>query len=105
MNESVLQARIKERAEKRVAKDVKTAVKVLANHPILENLRIGKLKLVSAYGYCPATDLFHGNGQVLLLKETNFEAVRQSLLEKYIAEETDGILKQLALLQDYMTHD
>ncbi len=102
MTETMLQKRIREKAEERVIEDIKTAQTVLGRHPILNRLRIGRFGLVATMGYCPATDLFNNSEQTLLEKETNFGEIKSDLTQKYIGEETDAILRQLAILQEYM---
>lgn len=102
MEQTVLQKRIEARAAEKVQRDIEQAFVVLSQNPILERLRIGKLQLVSRFGHCPGTDLFHKSDCTLLRKETNLEEVRAELMQKYIEIETDGILAGLTMVSQYL---
>jgi len=111
MEKSVLEKRIIEKAKNRFDQDVESAREVLAKHPILNALWIHikdnvKLKLCAVHGYCPATDLFtYSHDRKLLCENTNFYEIKSKLMEKYIEEETDKILNQLSILQDYIINE
>lgn len=112
MELSAFEKRIAEKAQERFADDVTSAHTLLKNHPILNTLCLKgedgiKLRLASgSMGYCPSTDLFvPGVDRSLLKACTDFLEVKDMLIKKYIAEETDLILGQLSLLREYLAEN
>ena len=102
MEKTALENRIEQRATARFEKDVEQALVIACKSPVLARLRVGKLNLVSEYGHCPSTDLFHKGDRTLLRKETNIRDIRAELIQKYIQEETDELLANVALLAEFL---
>ena len=102
MDKTVLEARIEQRATKLFEHDLEQALVIASQNPVLERLRIGKFKLVSAYGHCPSTDLLNKSDRTLLRKETNIEEVKAELIQKYIEKETEAVLAGIATIAEYL---
>lgn len=107
MEKSILEKRIIQKAKDRFEEDVRKAGVEISKNPILSVLRFNgsNLKLGnSGMGYCPSTDLFNASpDRGLLCTHTNFKVIESDLISEYVAEETDKILSQLALLQEYIS--
>jgi len=106
MNKSFLEKAIEKRAEKRFEEDFESACKSIAVSPILNRLKIGKHSLGNNMGYSN-TDLFvKANPQSDSLKnETNFLEVKETLINKYIQEETYNVLNQVDILQNFLENN
>lgn len=99
-----LEKRIKEKAEKRFDAEYEKAIKLLNSNEILKKIKIGNFNLTSEYGHCPATDLFVRE-KTLLIKETNFAKVKETLINKYEKEETDGLLDKISMLSEFFNEN
>mgnify|MGYP001268906130 CR=1 FL=1 len=103
MNKTILEKRIKERAEERFDKEFRELVNYIYTHPIG-----GRLKVKIGDSDIPIVNfgrnygLFNEEGiQNKRSDNTNLQSVKMSLLKEYEKEETDEILKKLENL-DYL---
>lgn len=97
MDKTILEKRIKERAEERFDNEFREFVKYIYNHPIG-----GRLKVKIGDSNIPIANfgrnygLFNEEGiQNKHSDNTNLQLVKMSLLREYEKEETDEILKKL----------
>jgi hypothetical protein len=108
MDKTVLEQRIKERAEAKFRKQFEDAVKKLRDDPILSRLTISphnkSLVLVNGgYGVCYATDMFYTLKESDLLRaSTNFSDIKEALVAENIQSETDSILSNLEVLTEFL---
>ena len=116
MNQSILEERIRDRAEKRFKELLAETRNVIASNPLLDKLRIfiapeqesGKHRPYvclhsGQYGYCPNTDLFGSQNDTKLLKEcTDFLETKEALVQQFVQEETDDIMSKLDVLRAFI---
>lgn len=95
MEKSFLEKRIEEKAKKRFDNLYDRAMKVMQENEILLELKIESMRLVSENHYTGNIDLFSKYKNKLLSEKTNFEEIKKKLIKKYIAEETDNLMKRL----------
>lgn len=95
MEKTIIEKRIEEKAKDRFEKDLINAEQILKNHPILSSLKIGELKLVSVNSCNYSKEFFNRCHTELLEEKTNFNKIKENLIQKYIKEETDNLLAKL----------
>lgn len=101
MEINLLERRIRQKAEKRFNDLFQKTKEILRDNPILNQLKIGELSLISENGYCPKQDLFYDETE-LLIKKTNFIKIKEEIIKEYEKEETDTILNKINILTNYL---
>ena len=106
MDINILSKRIKEKAEKRFEELYSEACLALQKNLLLSEIKINKengeyFYLTSTMGYCPATTLFVSDRN-LLIKNSKFNEIKEKIINDFIGEETDKILNQIAIMQEYI---
>lgn len=103
---------LKDRAIKRFDLLFDKTLKLLRENEILSKLEIfqkekNRLCLVSSFGVCYGTDLFHGDiGALQLLHDnTNFTQIKDELLKKFEEEETEEFLSKIETLREYLNRE
>lgn len=106
---TMLEKRIADKAETRFKSEFKEFCDFLNRNRFANELKIfteqgGKnyYRLGSSCGYCPSTDILISEN--LLNNNTNFLEIKQEFLKQFETEETDKIINQLSVLQDYLTN-
>lgn len=103
MDKTFLEKRIRERAEEQFEKDYEHILNQIVHHPIFGKLKIKQedkdipiANFGCNYGY------FNGDQESNSRnKHTNFDQVKEKVIEEYIKEETDRILERIGQI-DYL---
>lgn len=90
MKKSKFEEAIERKAKRRVREELGKLDNVIFGNDILKLLKIGEFSLSS---------IQYSNGKNIFLEHTNLEEVEEKLLEKYIEEETQNILKTVSDLE------
>lgn len=100
-NTNILQQRIADRAKSRVNKDIADLQSDINKNPVGKRLIIGGLFLSCSSR--PQTSIFSSNGVTKISKEnTNIEQIVELLTEIYEKEETDKLLSQLNIIEEFI---
>jgi hypothetical protein len=103
--------RIQKKAEKRFEELMIETYRYIRSNKILNSLKIFKdknknkkdyLSIVSEMGSCPGRDLLNTSDASVLKEHTNFEELKEALIEKFKEQELSSFLEKLETLRDIL---
>jgi len=103
MEKTILEKRIEEKAIERFNMEYKKWLNYNLSSPFKYLcVHVGECKEVNLFTFGGNYAIFNENGSHKINKSDSFEQIKNELIKKYIAEETDAILSKLTILEDYL---